>query len=118
LKEKTLNSFIIVYVTVASKAEAEKIAQNLLSEHFIACANIVGPVSSYFYWSGKIDAAEEYLMIMKSRSDLFGALSERVKALHSYEVPEVIAVPIVDGARDYFDWMGSALKGSCTIVYK
>ena len=113
-----MSSFIMVYVTTSSKAEAEKIAQNLLSKHLVACANIVGPVSSYFHWSGKIDAAEEYLMIMKSRSDLFVELSERVKVLHSYEVPEVIAVPIVDGTKDYFDWMSSVLKVSCTIVYK
>lgn len=113
-----MDRFIMVYVTTASKVEAEKIAQDLLREHLIACVNIVGPVSSFFQWSGKIDTSEEYLMIMKSRSDLFMALSERVRALHSYEVPEVVAVPIVDGSKDYFDWMNSTLKSSCTIMYK
>jgi len=100
----------MVYVTCASKAEAEKIAQTLLNERLIACANILGPVSSHFHWSGKIDSAEEFLMIMKSRVDLFGLLAKQVRALHSYEVPEILAVPIVDGSKAYFDWMSGVLK--------
>lgn len=100
----------MVYVTCASKAEAEKIAQTLLGEHLIACANILGPVSSHFYWKEKIDSAEEFLMIMKSRVDLFAALEQRVRALHSYEVPEILAVPIVEGSSGYFDWMNSVLS--------
>ena len=100
----------MVYVTVANKPEAEKIANELLKEHLIACANIIGPVSSHFHWSGKLDSAEEYLMIMKSRADLFAELEKRVKALHSYEVPEVVAVSIVEGSKAYFDWMTSTLK--------
>ena len=105
-----MSSYVIVYVTTGSKQEAEKIAQDLLSEHLIACANIVGPVSSHFFWLGKIDAAEEYLLVMKSRSTLFEELCKRVKALHSYEVPEVIAVPIVDVAKGYADWLHSVLR--------
>lgn len=105
-----MNSFIMVYVTTSSKKEAEKIAQTLLEEHLIACANIVGPVSSHFHWNGIIDSAEEYLMILKSRADLFASLEARVRALHSYEVPEVIAVPIVDGSMGYLDWMSEALN--------
>jgi periplasmic divalent cation tolerance protein len=99
----------MVYVTCASKAEAEKIAQTLLSERLIACANILGPVSSHFHWKEKIDSAEEFLMIMKSRVDLFAALEQRVKGLHSYEVPEVLAVPVVEGSKGYFDWMNKVL---------
>lgn len=104
------NSYIVVMVTVGGKQEAEKIAQQLLEEKLIACANILGPVSSHFHWAGKIDKAEEYLMLMKSRADLFEALSERVKALHSYEVPEVLALPILKGSKAYLDWLGSILK--------
>ncbi len=105
-----MNGFIMVYVTTSSKAEAEKIAQSLLNERLIACANILGPVSSHFHWNNKIDSAEEFLMIMKSRADLFSALETRVRALHSYEVPEVIAVPIVDGSKGYLDWMVGVLN--------
>ncbi len=105
-----MSDFVMVYVTTASKAEAEKIAQTLLKERLIACANIIGPVSSHFHWSGKIDSAEEYLMIMKSHAGLFAELEQRVKTLHSYEVPEVLAVAISAGFKAYFEWMASVLK--------
>ena len=103
-------NFIIVLVTTPNKAEAEKISQSLLSEKLIACANIVNPVTSFFYWSGKVERAEECLVVMKSRLDLFGELAERLKGLHSYEVPEVLAFPIVEGSKAYLDWMGEVLK--------
>jgi periplasmic divalent cation tolerance protein len=103
------NAYIIVMVTTANKQEAENIAQRLLKERLIACANIIGPVSSLFHWAGKIEKAEEYLIFMKSREDLFEKLAETVKALHSYEVPEILVLPIVDGSRVYLDWLGSCL---------
>ncbi len=102
--------YIMVFVTTANKAEAEKISQALLNERLIACANIINPVTSFFFWSGKIDRAEECLVVMKSRRDLFGELAERLKGLHSYEVPEVLAIPIVEGSKVYLDWMGEVLK--------
>jgi periplasmic divalent cation tolerance protein len=103
------NAYIIVMVTTANKQEAENIAQRLLKERLIACANIIGPVSSLFHWAGKIEKAEEYLIFMKSREDLFEKLAETMKALHSYEVPEILVLPIVDGSRAYLDWLGSCL---------
>lgn len=96
-------------VTTPSKQEAQKIAQQLLEKRLIACANITGPVSSLFHWSGKIEQAEEYLVFMKSRKDLFEKLTETVKALHSYEVPEILALSVVDGSRGYLEWLGSCL---------
>ena len=102
--------YIIVFVTTANKAEAEKISHALLTEHLIACANIINPVTSFFFWSGKIDRAEECLVVMKSRRDLFLELTERLKGLHSYEVPEVLAVPIVEGSAAYLGWLGEVLK--------
>jgi periplasmic divalent cation tolerance protein len=104
------NAYVIVMVTTPSKQEAERIAQHLLRERLIACANIIGPVSSLFHWSGKIEKAEEYMILMKSRKDLFKKLSEAVKALHSYEVPEILAFPIVEGSKGYLDWLGSCLR--------
>ncbi len=103
------NTYIIVLVTTANKQEAENIAHRLLKEQIIACANITGPVSSLFRWSGKIERAEEYLVFMKSRKDLFEKLTETVKALHSYEVPEIIALPIVEGSEAYLGWLDSCL---------
>ena len=104
------NSYIIIIVTTAGKEEAETIVQRLLEARLIACANIIGPVSSHFHWSGKMEKAEEYLILMKSRKDLFEKLSETVKALHSYEVPEILALPVVEGSKAYMDWLGSCLR--------
>ena len=103
------NSYIIVLVTTSSKREAEKITKNLLDLKLIACGNIIGPVCSIFRWSGKIEKAEEYLTIMKTRKNLFEKLAEAVKAMHSYEVPEILAVPVVDGSKAYLDWLESCL---------
>jgi len=100
----------VVIVTTANREEAEKIAQRLLDEKLIACANIIGPVSSLFWWAGRVERAKEHILLMKSRTDLFEKLSETVKALHSYKVPEIIALPIVKGVSTYMKWLDSCLK--------
>jgi periplasmic divalent cation tolerance protein len=102
--------FIVVLVTAKDRAEAEKISQSLLEEKLIACANIVSSVVSCFIWQGKIDKAEECLLIMKSRADLFPELLQQVKRLHSYEVPEILALPVALCSPDYLAWMQSVLK--------
>lgn len=104
------NPYIVVMVTTANKEEAETIAQRLLEARLIACANIVGSVQSRFLWLGKIDVVEEYLVLMKSRKGLFKRLSETVTALHSNEVPEIIALPLVDGSNDYLAWLAECLR--------
>jgi periplasmic divalent cation tolerance protein len=100
----------MVFVTTANKVEAEKISRTLLEERLIACANIINPVASFFHWKSNVDYADECLVIMKSRRDLFVALEQRVKALHSYEVPEILALPIVEGSADYLAWMCENLR--------
>ncbi len=102
--------YIIVFLTTKDKAEAEKISQTLLNEKLIACANIISPVTSFFHWKGTIDRAEEALVVMKSRRDLFSELASRLRGLHSYEVPEVLALPIVEGSEAYLGWLGEVLK--------
>jgi periplasmic divalent cation tolerance protein len=104
------NTYVIVLVTTATKQEAKKIAKRLLKQRLIACANIIGPVSSLFHWSGKMETAEEYLILMKSRRDLFDKLTETVKALHSYKVLEILVLPIIGGSEAYLDWLGSCLQ--------
>ncbi len=101
--------YIIILVTTANKAEAERIVQHLLDDKLIACANIIGPVTSFFRWSGNIERAEECLVLLKSRNDLFERLTEVVKTMHSYDVPEILALPVVEGSKDYLDWLGSCL---------
>ncbi len=102
--------FIIVLVTTKDQAEAKKISQTLVEEKLIACANIVSPVASCFWWMGKVERAQECLVVMKTKADLFGEVAARVKALHSYEVPEVLALPIVEGSADYLAWLRASLK--------
>jgi periplasmic divalent cation tolerance protein len=104
------NSYVIVMVTTSSKHEAEKIVQHLLNERLIACSNIVGPVTSIFHWSGKMEKPEEYLILMKSHQDLFKKLERAVRALHSYKVPEIIVLPIVDGSKEYLNWLNDCLS--------
>jgi len=104
------NEYIIVFVTTASKHEAEEIVQHLLGDKLVVCGNIVGPVTSFFRWSGKVERAEEFLVFLKTRKDLFQRLSDVVKTLHGYEVPEILAVPVVDGSKDYLDWLENCLK--------
>ncbi len=100
-----MESFILVMTTLPSREEAEQLAERLLKARLIACANIVPAVSSLFHWKGKLDRAEEVLVLMKSRKKYFKDLTEWIQAHHSYEVPEIIALPIVAGSQEYLDWI-------------
>lgn len=96
---------IVVLITTPSKAEGERIGQILVEKKLAACANIFSPISSIFSWQGKVCREEEALMIIKSRRDCFVPLAEEVKRHHSYSVPEIIALPLVEGALDYLKWI-------------
>ena len=96
---------IVVLVTAASERQAVRIGRALVGAELAACVNIVRGVRSIFRWEGKISEDREVLLIIKSRADLFGRLAAEVKRLHSYQVPEVIAFPIVHGAVDYLAWI-------------
>lgn len=106
-----MSPYVVVFMTASDKKEALKIVHLLLDERLIACANIVGPVSSLFWWEGKIDQASEFLVIMKSRKDLFKRLCERVKETHSYEVPEVLELPVTESLPSYLEWLSASLSG-------
>ncbi|MBN1114248.1 MAG: divalent-cation tolerance protein CutA [Oligoflexia bacterium] len=101
---------IIVYVTVPDQKTAEIIAVSLLEEKLCACVNMLSGVKSLFWWDNKIDNAEELLLMIKTRQDLFEKLQARVKKLHPYDVPEIIAVPIVSGNKDYLDWLNNSVS--------
>jgi periplasmic divalent cation tolerance protein len=96
---------IVVLVTAPSAEEAAKIAKVLVEERLAACANIVKDIRSVFRWEGKIEDDSEALIVLKSREALFEDLEKRVRALHSYSVPEVIALPIVKGSEAYLKWL-------------
>ncbi len=108
-----MSSYVVVLMTASDKKEASRIVRSLLDDRLIACANIIGPVSSLFWWEGKIDKASEVLVIMKSRKRFFKRLCDRVKKMHSYEVPEILELPITEGLPSYLEWMGTSLHGDC-----
>jgi len=96
---------IIVLITASNKDEAATIGKALVDERLAACVNIVPEVRSLFFWEGKTQNEQETLLIVKSRLVLMEKLVARVKSLHSYAVPEVIALPIVGGSADYLSWL-------------
>jgi len=104
-----MSNYLII-MTTSTNEEATKIVRCLLEERLIACANIIGPISSLFWWNDKIEEATEFLVFMKSNTKLFDKLSERVKAIHSYEVPEIIALPILKGSPSYLSWLEANLQ--------
>ena len=96
---------IVIFVTTGSEEEAHKVAELLLGRRKAACVNIVPGVDSSFWWQGKLDSARESLLIIKTRASLLPEIIELVKRVHSYEVPEIIALPIIGGNEDYLKWI-------------
>jgi periplasmic divalent cation tolerance protein len=96
---------LLVLITTASREEAEKIARKLVEDRLAACVNIVSQVRSLFWWENNISEEEEVLLIVKTRRPRFGALVIQVRALHSYDVPEIIALPILEGSANYLQWI-------------
>ncbi len=108
--EGIMTEYIQVVTTVEHKTDAEKIAKNLVEKRLAACVQILGPLTSYFHWQGKLDSAAEYLCLIKSREDLFTELEAAIISMHPYEVPEIIATPITKGSKDYLNWLASELE--------
>jgi periplasmic divalent cation tolerance protein len=99
---------IVVLMTASDEDEAATIARAVVDSGLAGCVNIVKGVRSIYRWKGKIEDEAEVLMIAKTTKDKFGALSKKVKEMHSYTVPEIIAFPIVEGSREYLDWLRDA----------
>lgn len=97
--------YIVIFITACSIAEARKIAKDLVSRKLAACVNIVPRMESVYTWKGKTEVAREALLIAKSKKNLFSKIEKAVKGLHSYECPEIIALPIVDGSKEYLKWI-------------
>lgn len=96
---------IVVFVTASSEEEAGRIGQRLVKDKLAACVTLLPGVRSLFWWEGKVSEERETLMIMKTRSSLFPDLAREVRALHSYQVPEIVALPIKKGSTDYLAWI-------------
>ena len=105
-----MSEFLVVYIT-ASGENAKDLASALVREKLAACVNRIPGVESTYTWEGRVERDTEDLLIVKTRADLFDRLKKRVQALHGYDVPEIIAVPIAAGSESYLAWMEASLSG-------
>ncbi len=102
--------YTIIFVTVGNKKEAQKIAAGLIKQKLAACVNIIDKVDSVFFWESKIDKAREFLLMIKSKKEKLPKIIKLIKSLHSYKVPEIIALPIIAGDKPYLRWIDAALR--------
>ena len=103
------HDFHLVLTTTDSEALAERIARALIERRLAACVNLVGPVQSVYRWEDKIVRSEERLLIVKTRADLFQQVAAAIRELHTYDVPEVLAVPLAAGDESYLSWLAGCL---------
>jgi periplasmic divalent cation tolerance protein len=96
---------ILVFITASSEEEAAKIAHSLVEKRLAGCVNIIRNIRSIYRWKGNVEDDAEVLMIAKTKQSLFDQLMNEVKELHSYAVPEIIAIPVAEGSEDYLDWL-------------
>jgi periplasmic divalent cation tolerance protein len=109
--KRLAGTYVVVLVTCGSRPEAAKIARAVVERRLAACANILDtPVRSVYRWKGKVEQAREFLLLIKSSQSRLTALQREIERLHSYDVPEFIALPIVGGSARYLDWLGDCLS--------
>jgi len=104
------NEYIQVFTTVEKRGDADRIASTVVNKRVAACAQILGPIHSTYWWKGKVEEAGEWLLMMKTRQDLFSSLEKEIRNIHPYEVPEIIALPIVAGSASYLEWIQEETK--------
>ena len=104
------NNFVIIMTMCATGKEARKIADAILKKRLAACTNIISGVESKFWWKGKIDSASEVMLMAKTVLANYKKLEAEIRRLHSYDVPEIVAIPIAAGSGDYLDWIGESVK--------
>ena len=101
---------IVILCTCSSEIEAKKISVHLLEEHLAACVSVVPLSGSYYWWQGAIESSVEHLLLIKSSAALFARVEQAIRKIHSYEVPELLALPVLDGSSDYLNWLRSNLR--------
>lgn len=102
-----MKNYIIILCTTNSKDSAETIATYIIKENLAACVNIIPKITSIYKWENKIEKDEEFLMLIKTKKDLFNKVKEKIKIIHPYEVPEIISVEISEGNTDYLKWINN-----------
>jgi len=111
-KPTKMTDKIVVMSTCGSAEEAQRLAHELIAQHAAACVNIVAPVRSVYRWKGQIEQAEEWLLLVKTSRSSFDRLRTILEAAHSYELPEVLALPVVAGSPNYLAWLESEVRES------
>ncbi|QEG33998.1 divalent-cation tolerance protein CutA [Bythopirellula goksoeyrii] len=104
-----MTSFIQIDTTTASEAEAQQISRGLVEQRLVACAHIIGPVSSIYHWKGQVEEDKEWHCLFKTRESLFNKVADAIRKSHSYKCPKIIALPIIEASEDYLAWMNSEL---------
>ena len=94
-----------VTTTVATREDADRLARSLVEERLAACVQVVGPIDSTYWWQGAVEVAQEWMCLVKTTEDRFDSLADRIRELHSYDVPEITAVPLVRGSAEYLRWI-------------
>jgi periplasmic divalent cation tolerance protein len=103
---------IIVFTSCDSAKQAKRLARHLVEQRVAACVNILPKAQSVYRWQAKIETAAEYLLVIKSRRDLFAGLRAEIEKIHTYEVPEIVAVPVVEGSEAYLAWIDRELTAA------
>ncbi|MEE8390050.1 MAG: divalent-cation tolerance protein CutA [Anaerolineae bacterium] len=105
-----MSNHIQVFTATETKADAQTIANTLVEKRLAGCVQIIGPITSTYRWQEKVETAEEWLCIIKSRQDLYQAIEKAILEAHPYDVPEILAVPVATGSKDYLKWLDSELE--------
>lgn len=105
-----MTNYIVVFITTPNVIEARKISKTLIEEKLAACCNIIEKVNSIYFWQNKIEDDFESLIVIKTKKEVFPELVKRVKEMHKYTVPEIIALPIIDGSESYLNWINETVK--------
>ncbi len=109
-----MTEFIQVFTTVDSEEKANKIASKLLDDRIAGCVQVFGPISSRYWWKGKIEQATEWFCLIKAKRRDYDAIETSIKKIHPYDVPEILALPVLDGNPDYLKWIQSETRRSRT----
>lgn len=106
-----MSRFFQIQTTVPSRDLAEEIAATLVEKGLAACVQVDGPRTSFFHWEGRLEKAEEWVCSIKTQSDRFDSVAQALREMHTYNVPEIIALPIIEGDKAYLDWLEGSLAG-------
>ena len=110
-----MKTYIQITTTTETKEQAQTIAQNLVEAKLAACVQINGPITSIYRWKGKLQHTQEWLCLIKTQDDLYNKVEAAIKSQHPYETPEIIAVPIVKGSKEYLQWISEETENKTKV---